>query len=96
MRGVHMPSVLCAAAKKLGYDAVALTDRDNLYGLPDFLIHCERNGLRPIIASRLTAGPAEPEADTLSGALNPAPNYRKIIYASRVFISDTVSKPPTA
>ncbi|MBD3314728.1 MAG: PHP domain-containing protein, partial [Chitinivibrionales bacterium] len=55
-RGIHSPAVLCRVAKNLGYTAVALTDRDNLYGLPCFLDACRDNDLRPIIGAEVTQG----------------------------------------
>lgn len=54
MRGVLSPYETCKRAKKLGYSKVALTDRDNLYGLPEFLKSCDRVGLKPIIAAEVT------------------------------------------
>ncbi|MBD3393841.1 MAG: DNA polymerase III subunit alpha [Chitinivibrionales bacterium] len=56
MHGVLSPAALCRAARDLGYSAIALTDRDNLFGLPDFLLACEHCGLRPILAAELTHG----------------------------------------
>ncbi|MFH1059560.1 MAG: DNA polymerase III subunit alpha [Pseudomonadota bacterium] len=58
-RGVGSPEALCRRAKELGYAALALTDRDNLYGLWEFLRACRRHDLRPITGAELTqpAGP---------------------------------------
>lgn len=54
-RGVLSPELICRTVKELGYPAVALTDRDNLYGLPEFLYHAEQQGLRAIIGCELSA-----------------------------------------
>jgi DNA polymerase-3 subunit alpha/error-prone DNA polymerase len=48
---------LCRKAKELGYDRLALTDRNNLYGLWPFLTHARREGLTPIVGAEVT----EPE-----------------------------------
>ena len=52
--GVMSPEQICAAAQALGYDSVAITDKDNLYGLPEFLYQAQRFNLRPIIAAEVT------------------------------------------
>ncbi len=54
MRGTASPARLCALAKRYGYRGLALTDRDNLYGLWPFLAACRRNGLRPVIGAEIT------------------------------------------
>ncbi|KMQ52325.1 DNA polymerase III alpha subunit [Chitinispirillum alkaliphilum] len=54
LRGVLSPEQICRRAKELSYTAVALTDTDNLYGLPEFLSGCRDYGLRAIIASQLS------------------------------------------
>jgi DNA polymerase-3 subunit alpha/error-prone DNA polymerase len=53
LRGVCSPEQLCLQASELGYDAIAITDRDNLYGLPEFLYQAKRHNLRAIIAAQL-------------------------------------------
>ncbi|MBD3240993.1 MAG: PHP domain-containing protein, partial [Chitinivibrionales bacterium] len=53
-RGVLSPERICERAAALGYDAVALTDRDNLYGLPEFLYQAQHHGIRTIIAAELS------------------------------------------
>jgi DNA polymerase-3 subunit alpha/error-prone DNA polymerase len=39
----------------MGYDRLALTDTDNLYGLWPFLAACRREGLQPIVGAEVTA-----------------------------------------
>ncbi|MBT8341546.1 MAG: DNA polymerase III subunit alpha [Desulfatitalea sp.] len=50
------PSVrqLCRAARQLGYDRIALTDTDNLYGLWSFLDACRQERLTPIVGAEIT------------------------------------------
>jgi len=54
LQGTSSPAVLCRKAKQHGYTGLALTDRDNLYGLWDFLKSCKAEGLRPIIGAEIT------------------------------------------
>ncbi len=55
MHGIYSPYELCLRAKELGYSTVAITDRNNLYGLPDFLKSCDKIGLRPIIGAEISS-----------------------------------------
>lgn len=54
MWGVSGIPALCRHAKMLGYDRLALTDTDNLYGLWPFLAACTREGIKPIIGAEVT------------------------------------------
>ena len=54
MWGTSSPEMICRAAKQRGYNRLALTDTDNLYGLWPFLKSCEREGITPIIGAELT------------------------------------------
>jgi DNA-directed DNA polymerase III PolC len=45
---------LCRHARQLGYDRLALTDTDNLYGLWPFLRACRREGITPLIGAEIT------------------------------------------
>jgi len=54
MSGTASPKALCRRAKRLGYRQLALTDRDNLYGLWPFLGACRREGLRPLVGAEVT------------------------------------------
>ncbi len=54
MWGVRSPADVVCKVAELGYDAVALTDRDGLYGLPEFLGAARRQGIRPIVAAEVT------------------------------------------
>ncbi|MBI2920911.1 MAG: DNA polymerase III subunit alpha [Planctomycetes bacterium] len=52
-RGASSPAAMVRAAKAAGARAVALTDRDGLYGLPEFLNACEEHGVRPIVGAEI-------------------------------------------
>ena len=54
MWGTSYVKQVCLTAKRLGYDRLALTDTDNLYGLWPFLRTCKREGLTPIVGAEVT------------------------------------------
>ncbi len=54
--GVSMPEQLVSEASRAGYGALALTDRNSLYGLPVFLEACRNAGVRPVIGVEFTMG----------------------------------------
>ena len=54
MWGTASPRQLCRAARQLGYERLALTDTDNLYGLWPFLAACRREGITPIVGAEVT------------------------------------------
>jgi len=54
LHGTSGVAALCRHARRLGYDHLALTDTDNLYGLWPFLAACAREGIRPIIGAEIT------------------------------------------
>jgi DNA-directed DNA polymerase III PolC len=54
--GVRPVAELCSAARVLGFETLALTDRNGLYAVPDFLAAARRCGLRPIIGAEALHG----------------------------------------
>jgi error-prone DNA polymerase len=54
MWGTASPPHIVKTARRLGYDRVALTDTDNLYGLWPFVNACAEEGIRPIIGAEIT------------------------------------------
>jgi DNA polymerase-3 subunit alpha/error-prone DNA polymerase len=54
MWGTASPQQICRAARQMGYERLALTDTDNLYGLWPFLSACRREGLTPIVGAEVT------------------------------------------
>jgi DNA polymerase-3 subunit alpha/error-prone DNA polymerase len=54
MWGTASPGQICRAARQLGYERLALTDTDNLYGLWPFLAACQREGITPIVGAEVT------------------------------------------
>jgi error-prone DNA polymerase len=55
--GAFSPEELAARAAALEMRAVAVTDRDGLYGATRFVHACQRVGVRPILGATLTVAP---------------------------------------
>ncbi len=55
--GVAAPEALIERALALGYESLALTDRDNLYLGVRFMRAARAEGLRPLLGAELTHGP---------------------------------------
>ena len=60
--GAASPRELCAKARRMGYNSLALTDRDNLYGMWEFLKQCRRHELRAITGAEITEPDGEARA----------------------------------
>ncbi|HZD40504.1 MAG TPA: PHP domain-containing protein, partial [Terriglobales bacterium] len=56
LAGVSSVDALCRAARTMGYESLALTDTNGLYGAIDFIDAARRWGLRPIIGTQLVDG----------------------------------------
>ncbi|MGZ5296996.1 MAG: DNA polymerase III subunit alpha, partial [Actinomycetota bacterium] len=52
--GAFTPEQLVTRAAELGMPAVAITDRDGLYGAARFVEACEQQGVKPILGASLT------------------------------------------
>ena len=52
--GASLPEDLVAAAAAGGHDALALGDRDGVYGAPRFFAAARKTGLRPIVGAEIT------------------------------------------
>jgi error-prone DNA polymerase len=52
--GASLPEALVQRAAELGYPALALLDRDGVYGLPRFHQAASRAGIKPIVGAELT------------------------------------------
>jgi error-prone DNA polymerase len=58
LQGASLPETLVDRAAALGYPALALLDRDGVYGAPRFHRAARTVGLRAIIGAEVTIGPA--------------------------------------
>jgi error-prone DNA polymerase len=54
LQGASLPEALVDRAAELGYPAIALLDRDGVYGLPRFHKAALAAGIRPIVGAELT------------------------------------------
>src|ERR1700686_652152 len=54
LQGASLPEALVDRAAELGYPAIALVDRDGVYGAPRFHKAALAAGIRPIIGAELT------------------------------------------
>ena len=45
---------LVSHAKELGYTSLAITDTNNMFGVPEFYFECKKNNIKPIIGLELT------------------------------------------
>ena len=54
--GTRMPCEVVRYLHGLGYRTVALTDRNNLYGVHEFLETCEEVGVRPLVGATVQKG----------------------------------------
>ena len=45
---------LVSYANSLGYKALAITDSNNMFGVPEFYNECKKNNIKPIIGMELT------------------------------------------
>jgi error-prone DNA polymerase len=69
--GASLPEDLVTAAAALGYDALALADRDGLYGAPRFFRAARGTGLRPIVGAEVTLAAPAGQVDVAVGAPPP-------------------------
>src|SRR3989442_9300182 len=54
LRGSSLPEDLVDRAAELGYNAMALVDRDGVYGAPRFYGRAKKHGLHAMVGSDLT------------------------------------------
>ena len=63
LQGASLPEALVERAAELGYPALALLDRDGVYGAPRFHKAAQAAGLRAIIGSELTLESVKSEVE---------------------------------
>src|SRR5436309_13971040 len=71
LQGASLPEALVDRAAELGYQALALVDRDGVYGAPRFHKAARAAGIQPIIGAELTIAAGEP-ATCRAGPFGPA------------------------
>ena len=71
--GASLPEALVERAVALGYGAIALLDRDGVYGAPRFHQAAKKAGLKAIIGAELTVRGASPLAPRSTPLANRSP-----------------------
>ena len=106
LAGASLPEDLIARAAAHGYGALALADRDGVYGAPRFHLAAQRAGLRALIGAELTfqfnAKPLSRLQKNVSETLRQAQGERKRLmklrrdsaHAEPVEASGGVFQPP--
>src|SRR5262245_57896500 len=68
LQGASLPEVLIDRAVETGYSALALLDRDGVYGAPRFYRAAKAAGIRAIIGAELTIAASKFEVGSLKSA----------------------------
>ena len=82
--GASLPETLIVRAAELGYPAVALLDRDGVYGAPQFYRAAKAAGIKAIVGAELTIGGVEtwrrgsPPSWTLPVLVSSQSGYRNL------------------
>jgi error-prone DNA polymerase len=79
--GTAAPEEFVEAATGMGYEALALTDRDGLYGMPRFLRACSGAGLSPIVGAEISL---DPESIGVSGENGPPLPHLVVLCESEI------------
>src|SRR5262245_61672934 len=74
LAGASLPEDLIARAAALGYDALALADRDGVYGAPRFFQAARRTGIRALVGADVRLG----EVGTLHLLVEDRTGYRNL------------------
>ena len=77
LQGASLPEILIDRAVELGYPALALLDRDGVYGAPRFHKAALAAGVRPIIGAELTLNLGAGGAGQAGGA-GPLPPFQPV------------------
>jgi error-prone DNA polymerase len=73
LQGASHPGALVQRAAELGYDVMALTDRDGLYGVVRAYEEAKKQGLRLIVGAELTLDPEDDELSSKDSGSSPRP-----------------------
>src|SRR5919107_1051339 len=87
--GASLPEALVDRAAALGYSALALLDRDGVYGAPRFHLAAKKAGLKAIIGAELTVamcGASDRTADPAPRASRLPPRVPESIFKLPVLV----------
>src|SRR4029079_2513986 len=93
LQGASSPEALVERAAALGYSAMALVDRDGLYGAPRFHKAATAAGLKPIIGAELTivmSAFAVPAWASMAPPTNPQPATRNHQFVLPVLVASRI------
>ncbi len=71
LQGASLPETIVERAANLGYEAIALVDRDGIYGAPRFYKAARTAGIKAIVGAELTLADAALEPASNLDARNP-------------------------
>jgi error-prone DNA polymerase len=83
LRGASSPETLVDRAAALGYDAIALVDRDGVYGIPRFHKAALAAGLKAIVGAELTIAESVTPGGRRRSSLVPHQFLLPVLVASR-------------
>ncbi len=100
--GASQPEELAARAAELGYEAVALTDHDGVYGSLEFAHAAKHFGVRPLTGAEVTladtgAGSTEPGTSHVTLLVESARGYAnlcRLLTAAHAHTRDTTNRDP--
>ena len=101
LEGASLPEDLVAEAARLGYPALALCDRDGVYGAPRFHKAATEAGVRPLVGCEIslnlaaTGNPAGPAEQSKVGTGTPAGPTNLPSRDARKVTSHKLGKPAT-
>ena len=91
--GASQPEELAARAAELGYDALALTDHDGIYGSLEFAHAAKHLGVRPITGAEVTLAD-ESHLTLLVENANGYANLCRLLTAAHAHTRDTANREP--
>src|SRR5438093_13738773 len=91
--GASQPEELAARAAELGYEALALTDHDGVYGSLEFALAAEHFGVRPITGAEVTLADESHVTLLVESACGYA-NLCRLLTAAHAGTRDTTNREP--
>src|SRR5690242_12737046 len=92
--GASQPEELAARAAELGYEALALTDHDGVYGSLEFAHAAKHFGVRPITGAEVTLADGSHVTLLVESACGYA-NLCRLLTAAHAHTRDTTNREPT-
>ena len=93
--GASQPEELAARAAELGYEALALTDHDGVYGSLEFAHAAKHFGVRPVTGAEVTLAD-ESHVTLLVESARGYANLCRLLTAAHAHTRDTTNRAPAA